>query len=222
MEVVSNLAPEIFVRTSQGYLVGASRNAPYVWSDDDGLTWQPVEGIPHCEYQPRAMLLEDDRILFVWHKGGDLPYGQVDEYIGQHTFKLDVAEPRTRTRLVLKRVFDEKAQKYICAFDAVLTTTEGKPVPNRPIEFSIVARGGPGDEEFGGAKPWEHGSKQTVTTDANGVARAEYRDQEKTTNIHQTYQISARFDPERKDAEYSPATSLTVEYYALTPTKEKQ
>jgi hypothetical protein len=221
MEPVDKLAPEIFVRTSEGYLVGASRNGPYVWSDDDGLTWQPVEGIKNCEYQPRAMQLKGDRILFVWHKGGDLPYGQADEYIGQHTFKLQVAEPRKRSRLVLKRVFDEKAGKYICAFDAVLTTLDGKPIANKPIEFSLVARGAPGYEEFGGAKPWEHGAKQTSKTDANGVARVEYRDQEKTTNIHQTYQIAARFDPERKDAEYAPATSLTVEYYALTPSKEK-
>jgi hypothetical protein len=221
MEPVDKLAPEIFVRTSEGYLVGATRNAPYVWSDDDGLTWQPIEGIKNCEYQPRAMLLKDHRILFVWHKGADLPYGQADEYIGQHTFKLSVEEPRKRSRLVLRRVFDDKARKYICAFDAVLTTVNGKPIANKRVEFSLVARGAAGYEEFGGGKPWEHGARRTATTDANGVARLEYRDQEKTTDIHQTYQIAARFDPDHNDAEYSPATSLTVEYYAVTPTGEK-
>lgn len=221
METVDSRAPETFVRTNEGYLVGASRNAPYMWSDDDGMTWQPVEGIGNGEYQPRAMLLKDNRILFVWHHGADLPYGQVDEYIGQHTFKLRVAEPRPRSQLLLKRVFDPAARKYICAFDAVLTTTDGKPIANKLVEFSIVARGAAGYEEFGGAKPWEHGAKQVIKTDANGVARANFREQEKTDNIHQTYQIAARFDPDRADADYLPSTSLTIEYYARTPTGEK-
>ena len=217
LETVGDVAPEIFVRTDEGYLVGASRNAAYVWSDDDGVTWQPVEGIPRGEYQPRAMLLPDNRILFVWHKGGDLPYGQADQYIGQHTFKLRVAEPRVRSSLALRRVFDPAAKRYVCAFDATLTTTDGKPVAGKPVEFAIVPRGAAGYEEFGGGKPWEHGAKQVVKTDANGVARVNYRDQETTTDIHQTYQVAARFDPERTDAEYLPATSYTIEYYALTP-----
>jgi hypothetical protein len=103
----------------------------------------------------------------------------------------------------------------------MLTTVDGKPIASKLVEFSLVTRDAPGYEPFGGGKPWEHGAKQTAITDANGVARVEYRDQEKTSNIHQTYQAAARFDPERRDAEYSPATSLTVEYYALTPTGEK-
>ncbi len=48
-----------------------------------------------------------------------------------------------------------------------------------------------------------------------------YRDQEATTDIHQTYQVGARFDPECTDAEYLPSTSLTIEYYALTPTEKR-
>jgi photosystem II stability/assembly factor-like uncharacterized protein len=220
MEPVDKLAPEIFVRTNEGYLVGASRNAPYVWSEDDGLTWQAVEDIKSGQYQPRALLLKDNRILFLWHKGGDLPYGQADMYIGQHTFKLQVVDPRPRSQLKLARVFDEKAQKYICAFDATLTTTDGNPISNKSIEFSIVARGAAGYEPFGGATPWVHGSKQTITTDATGVARAIYTDQSAVTDIHQTYQLAARFDPQREDPAYLPATSLTIEYYAVTPTGE--
>jgi hypothetical protein len=221
MEPVGELAPEIFVRTGEGHLVGASRNSAYVWSEDDGLTWQPIDGIKSCEYQPRAMVLKDGRVLFAWHHGADLPYGQADQYVGMHTFKLEVTEPRSRSRLELRRVFDPAAKRYVCAFDATLAGIDGKPIVGKSIEFSIVARGAPGYEELGGAKPWEHGAKQVVKTDANGVARVNYREQEKTDDIHQTYQVAARFDPERADADYLPSTSLTIEYYALTPTEEK-
>ena len=220
MEEVGKLAPEIFVRTNEGYLVGASRNSAYVWSEDDGLTWQLVEEIKSGEYQPRALLLADNRILFTWHKGGDLPYGQADQYIGRHTFKLKVVEPRPRSQLKLARVYDEAAGKYICAFDGTLMTTDGKPIPDKPIEFSIVARGTPGYEPFGGATPWVYGSKQTIKTNAHGVARVTYSDQSAIQDIHQTYQIAARFDPDRHDPQYLPSTSLTIEYYAMTPTAE--
>jgi photosystem II stability/assembly factor-like uncharacterized protein len=220
MEEVAKLAPEIFVRTDEGYLVGVSRNAPYVWSEDDGVTWQAVEDIKSGEYQPRALRLKDNRILFLWHKGGDLPYGQADMYIGQHTFKLQVIEPRPRSQLKLARAFDEKARKYICAFDATLTSGYGKPIADKPIEFSIVARGAPGYEEFGGATPWVHGAKQTIKTDANGLARVSYPEQSAITDIHQTFQVAARFDPQHDDPAYLPSTSLTIEYYAVTPTGE--
>lgn len=222
MQEVDSRAPETFVRTSEGYLVGASRNAPYVWSEDDGLTWQPVEDIPGGQYQPRAMLLKDNRVLFVWHKGGDLPYGQADMYIGQHTFKLKVDQPRTRSRLTLSRVYDAKLGKYVCAFDALLTTIEGKPIEGKTIEFSIVARDAPGYAPFGGGMPWVHGAKQIVTTDAAGIARVSYPEQQAITNIHQTYQIAARFDPDHSDPQYLPSTSLTVEYYAVTPSAHTQ
>jgi hypothetical protein len=217
IEPVGDLAPEIFLRTRDGYLVGASRNAAYVWSQDDGVTWQRVEGIPSCEYQPRAIALDGDRLMFAWHKGGDLPYGQTDMYIGRHTFKLKVLAPRPRSHLALARVFDEKADRYICAFDATLTTTDGKPIANKPIEFSIVARDASGYEAFGGATPWVHGAKQTVTTDARGVARVTYPEQAAITDVHQTFQAAARFDPAGVDKDFLPATSLTVEYYAVTP-----
>lgn len=222
MEEVSPEAPETFVRTDEGYLVGASRNAPYVWSDDDGMNWYPLEGAKTGEYQPRALMLPDNRVLFVWHHGGDLPYGQADMYIGQHTFKVKVDQPRSRSLLKLTRVFDEKAGKYICAFDATLTTADGTPIADRPIEFSVVARDAPGYEPFGGGTPWVHGAKQLVPTNEKGVARVEYPEQAQTTNIHQTYQIAARFDPDRTDAEFGPSTSLMVEYYAVTMTADRK
>jgi hypothetical protein len=218
MEEIGDDAPEIFLRTKDGYLVGTSRNAPYVWSDDDGVSWYPVEGIPRGEYQPRAMLLPDDRLLFAWHKGGDLPYGQADMYIGQHTFKFEVIKPLARTQLKLSRVFDPDAKKYICAFDAALTTTDGKPVAGKPIEFSIVGRDEPGYEPFGGAMPWVRGRKQVITTDDKGVARISFPEQAAITDIHRSFQVAARFDPERTDQNYQRSTSLTIEYYAVTPT----
>jgi hypothetical protein len=143
-------------------------------------------------------------------------------YIGQHTFKLKVDHPRSRSHLILRRVFDAKAGKYVCSFEAVLTTAEGKPIAHEPIEFSIVARDAPGYAPFGGGMPWMHGAKQSVMTGSDGVARADYPDQNVVTDIHQTYQIAARFGPDRCNSQYLPATSLTLEYYAVTPSGNKQ
>ncbi len=217
MQPCGKLAPEIFVRTKDGYLVGASRNAPYVWSDDDGVSWYPLADIPPGEYQPRAMMLDDDRILFVWHHGGDLPYGQVHMNIGAHIFKLKVDHVKQRTTLKLTRVFDAAKGKYVCAYDATLLTPDGKPVSGKPVDISIAGRDEPGYEAFGGGTPWVGGKTQTVTTNAAGVARVSYPEQEGITDIHRSFQTGARFDPDRKDAEFQPATSLTVEYYAVTP-----
>jgi hypothetical protein len=217
METIGKDAPEIFVRTKDGYLVGASRNAPYVWSDDDGMTWYPLQDAPRGEYQPRAMMLDDDRILFVWHQGGDLPYGQADMFIGAHTFKLKVDQQKQRTNLTLSRTFDAKKDKYITAFEAKLMTTDGKTVQGKEIEFAIVGRDEPGYEPFGGSTPWVKGKRQTAKTDENGIARIAYPEQAGITAIHRTFQIAARFDPERKDDELHPSTSLVIEYYAMTP-----
>lgn len=220
MEKCGAETPEIFVRTRDGDFVGASRNGPYVWSDDEGLTWRRVEGIPACGYQPRALLLDDGRALFAWHRGGDLRYKEADEWIGEHTFRLQIEHPRQRTKLRLGRVFDEAKRQYVCAFDATLTTEDGKAVANQPVEFSIVGRDEPGYEAFGGAKPWEKGKKQVVTTNERGVARVEYPEQDKITSVHKTFQVCARFNAEGKVEGFVPAVSVVMEYYAMTPKEE--
>jgi hypothetical protein len=142
-------------------------------------------------------------------------------YIGQHTFRLKVDQPRDRSSLTLQRVFDARAGKYVGAFDATLTTSDGRPVSGKPIEFSIVARGAPGYSPFGGGTPWVQGAKRIVTTNADGAARATYPDQEAITDIQQTFQIAARFDPDRSDPQYLSSTSLTIEYYAVTPAEHE-
>ena len=216
-ERVGDSMPEMFLRTKDGYLVGASRNGPYLWSDDDGMTWRPVEDAPPCNYQPRAMMIEDDTILFCWHKGADLAYQEADMWIGQHTFKLEMLNPKMRTKLRLGRVKDEAKRKYIPAFTATLTTEDGKPVAGKPIEFSIAGRYEAGYANFGGGTPWVGGKTTTATTNENGVARVDYPEQQKITDIHKSFQLCARFDPERKDGEHLPATTIVWEYYAVTP-----
>jgi hypothetical protein len=114
-------------------------------------------------------------------------------------------------------VFDPAEHRYICAFEATLTNSDGKPVANQPVEFSIVARDAPGYEPFGGATPWVHGAKQVVKTDERGVARVDYPEQQKVTFVHQSYQICARFNPDHAVAGFVPSTSVVMEYYAVTP-----
>ena len=95
---------------------------------------------------------------------------------------------------------------------------DGKPVRGKAIEFSIVGRDEPGYEPFGGAMPWVRGHKEVVTTDDKGVARVSFPEQATITDIHRSFQIAVRFDPERTDEKYQRSTSLTIEYYAVTPT----
>ena len=221
MEEVAANAPEIFVRTNEGYLVGASRNGPYLWSDDNGMNWYPVEGARDCGYQPRAVLMDDGRVLFCWHKGADLAYGEQDMWIGQHTFRLQVENPRAATQLRLARVKDEAQERYTCAFTALLTTADGTPVPGQPVQFSVVGRWEPGYEDFGGSKPWVEGKVTLATTNRDGVARVDYPEQNEVTDIHKSFQICARFNPDGDIAGYLPATSTVWEYYAVTPRREE-
>ena len=64
------------------------------------------------------------------------------------------------------------------------------------------------------------GKRQIVKTKADGVARVEYPDQSGITEIHRTFQVAARFDPEQKDETFQSATSLVVEYYAAEVMKQ--
>jgi hypothetical protein len=43
---LSKVVPETVALTEDGLLVGCLRNSHYLWSDDLGLTWYPLEGIP--------------------------------------------------------------------------------------------------------------------------------------------------------------------------------
>jgi hypothetical protein len=61
------------------------------------------------------------------------------------------------------------------------------------------------------------GQKKLATTDEHGVARVNFPEQQAITDIHRSFQIAARFDPDRKDEQYQRSTSLTIEYYAVTP-----
>src|SRR3712207_8605505 len=62
----------------------------------------------------------------------------------------------------------------------------------KPVEFSVVARGAPGYEEFGGAQPWEQGAKQVVKTDTNGV-----RSEEHTSELQSRQYLVCRLLPEK-------------------------
>ena len=218
VQIAAN-TPETFVRTKDGYLIGAARNGRYLWSDNDGENWYPVEDAAPSGYQQRALMLDDGRVLFSWHKGADLGYGEkgVDMWIGQHTFKLEVLNPRKRTRMSLARVKDRKANKYINAFTATLVTEDGSPVAGKPVEFSIVGRGDTGYSGGSGhSTPWESGRTVVVTTDEDGVARVDYPEHDKVTNPHMAFEICARFDPSHTDRYHIGSTTVVLNHYALT------
>ena len=216
MEKVDNDAPEIFVRTPEGYLVGAGRNGRYMWSEDDGLHWRAVLDAEPCGYQPRAAALVDGRVLFCWHKGADNAYQEVDQHIGQHTFRLEVLQPRQRTKLRLGRVYDEEQKKHINAFTATLTTEDGTPIADRAVEFSIVGRWEPGYVDFRGPEPWVEGKRTIARTNTEGVARVDYAEQDAITDVHKSFQLCVRFDPEGEDPDYISTMSAVWEYYAVT------
>jgi len=66
------------------------------WSADTGKTWHKlmVGDKPVCtSYYPQAIQMADGRVVCIGHAGGDDVYGDGDQSIVQHTFRLSVTRP---------------------------------------------------------------------------------------------------------------------------------
>lgn len=195
-DVASGIVPEATVRTRGGLLVGPVRYGVYSCSNDEGVTWHTIEGLPNCGYEPMIACLEDGRFLCVWHYGGDSTFGEYDEYIGQHVFRLEVSLPKPSI-LELKRDMDADNAQYINAYSARLTVN-GQSVAGKKVRFSYGTRYTPAYDED--EDPRARGESAVATTDENGVARAAFPEWDKEIDIHISYRIVAEFVPEEGDS----------------------
>ncbi|MBN9190602.1 MAG: hypothetical protein J0I62_19220, partial [Microbacterium sp.] len=111
--------PETIVRTRSGVLVGARRNKPYSVSNDDGMNWTPVDGLPPSLYQPYMLVLPNGSVANFGHAGGDSPFGHEDMTIGVDLFDIEDALPPAPALTLRRRMADDRSQ-YLNAFEARL------------------------------------------------------------------------------------------------------
>jgi len=203
-------APECLVLTRSGLLVGAVRGGDYTCSKDEGATWYKIEGLPRCRYQPYIIELSDGRLLCSWHVGGDYFFGQMDQWVGATTFRLEANLPAP-TKLTVTRQMNESRTKYINAY--VATLTAGKPLPDKTIHFKVSKPRYPeGYDQFP--------LKLTAVTDARGQARLDLEPYfVNETNIHQTFGVSASFTPGKDDISVTNARG-SYGNYVLSMSRE--
>lgn len=211
--------PESVVLTTEGILIGCMRNGAYSWSDDDGATWQPLAGAPRCGYQPMIRQMDDGRIICAWHRGADDAFATAEQFVGLHLFRLKVNGHSAQTRLTIERDYDSKQDRFRNAYTVSLSAN-GRPVANKKIELWFVARGAPGYDSWCHAPIAERmkrgGKLMSATTDADGKAHVELAEFDKSASPHDSYQLFARFNAARSDADYKPASTPQCEFYAVS------
>lgn len=220
----ANTVPETVCITPDGILVGCMRAGSYHWSDDLGLTWQRLQGIPRTGpevYQPWIHSLPDGRIACAGHFGRDAPISgdnRDDQYISLHIFKLEVLRKTQSTRLVLEREFDAPARRWKNSYVLTLQVAE-EPLPDQELEFWYVGRGEPGYDSFG-KSPLEDrikagGKLVRVRTDAAGEARVDLSHLDGITDEHNSIQVIGRFNSDYSDPSFKPCQTPQFEFYSI-------
>ncbi|MFH1006923.1 MAG: sialidase family protein [Candidatus Latescibacterota bacterium] len=230
--VVSGTVPETVCLTEDGLLVGCLRNSTYRWSDDLGLTWWPLAGIPdrglEC-YQPWIQHLGGGRMACAGHYGGDNPPGEFDQYLMIHFFTVECLRKTQQTHLTVERAWLEHEGRWANSY-AVALTSGGRPLSGKEVECWFAERDRPGYDEKGiqglDERMREGGELLRANTDDRGIARFDIPRLDAIRNIHYCYKLVARFNADRSDPGYTPVQSPELQFYAYcsptdTPTKEQ-
>jgi len=201
----NHFVPETVCMTDDGILVGCIRQSLYQWSDDLGLTWQPLDGAPNLRpemYQPWIHHLGDGRIACAGHVGEDNAFGDMDQSLVIHTFTVSVKRQVQIPTLTVERDFDDSLGRFVNAYTLSLTA-KGRPLANRPVEFWIVQ---PGDPAFGGRNllPLETriamgGQTFNLHTNAQGKAHVALPELDGITDRYHQHRFVARFNTDRAD-----------------------
>lgn len=226
--IESGDAPERMVRTRDGLLVGAMRGGKYSCSRDEGATWYDIHGLPDCHYQPRIIELSDGRLLTTWHIGGDNFFGELDQWVGSHLFRLesDLPEP---TRLALARLLDAAGTKYSNVYEVTLTQG-GRPLAGRTVQFAYHRM--PTTDYKSSYDPRRAGERRTALTDGDGRARLDLSEYERppegpvksifdTGQMHMHYRVTAWFEPGADDSSLPSCRSDVYCAYPLTMSKQE-
>ena len=219
----SKVVPETVAITEDGLLVGCMRNSRYAWSDDLGLTWFPLEGIPENiakgreTYQPWIQYLGDGRFANAGHYGGDNFYGELDQYLMIHFFRLEVLRKTKSTHIDLVRDFDGAKSRWRNSYTLKLTC-DGQPLPDKELEFWFVERDKPGyglvDNYTLDDRMKMGGELLRVRTGSDGTARVVLPRLDTITYIHHAIQLVARFNADRGDPDYKPAQTPQFQFYS--------
>ena len=212
--------PETVALTEAGLLVGCLRANYYAWSDDHGLTWYPLAGIPEMGpevYQPWIHYLGDNRFACAGHYGHDDAIGKVDQHLTIHFFTVDVVSKTKDTKLEVVREYDETRDKWINTY-RVRLTCGGAPLADREIDLWYVDRNQPGYDSWN-TNPIEErmkkgGTTERATTDRDGNARVSLPRFDAIEDLHHSYQFVVRFNMDRRYPELKPAQSPLFEFYA--------
>ena len=217
-DIVSGVSPETLVQTRSGLLVGALRyvgtedSGICTCSNDEGATWHRIEDVPRVNYQPYMVELADGRLLCAWHIGGDCFFGEMDQWVGTHRFRVEAELPPPAT-LNLTRDTDPDGTKYINSYTATLSLN-GRPLPGRTVSFGYHQRGS--DDAAKSRDPRTTGTVVTAATDEQGRARLDLGQFDELTYMHEWYRVTAWFDP---DADEPWLASVRSEvYFAYTQT----
>lgn len=205
--------PETVVRTAGDLLVGARRNKPYSVSNDDGMNWIPVDGLPPSLYQPFMITLPDGRIANYGHVGGDSPFGHEDMTIGVDIFEVDDTLPAS-PKLTLRRLKNEAEDQYVNAFEARLTSG-GLPVEGAPLLFRFVEIWN--EDGSYTTTPQENAPLQKpARTDADGRAVVQVPEFDGIGDINLYYNADVVYLPGPQDPGI-PVKGPTMVTIALTP-----
>ncbi len=219
----SKIVPETVAITEDGLLVGCLRNSTYLWSDDLGMTWFPLEGIPENirkgkeTYQPWIQYLGNGQFANAGHYGYDSFYGEMDQYAMIHFFRVEQLRKTKNTHIELVRDFDETKSRWKNAYTLTLTC-DGQPLAGKELEFWFAERGKPGYEDFVKTSLEERmkmgGETIRVTTGSDGAAHVAIPRLDAITYIHHAIQLVARFNADRRDPDYKPAQTLEFQFYS--------
>ncbi len=212
--------PETACITEEGVLVGCMRAGRYFWSDDLGLTWQVLDSIPDVGpevYQPWIHCLADGKIACAGHNGADNYFGECEQHVNLHVFRIDVARQTRDTRIEVRRDFDEDQSRWLNTYSLRLTC-DGSPLADKELEFWYAERGKPGYESLNKTpleKRTESGGQTIrVRTGPRGGAQVSLPRLDQIDDIHHSIQLVVRFNADRRDAEYKPTQSPQFEFYS--------
>jgi hypothetical protein len=216
--IVSGEVPETFVAVKDNILVGARRCGDYSCSGDEGETWHKITGGTKCGYQPMIKELDDGRFMCVWHQGGDDQFGEKNQFIGKHVFRVAYDFPK-KTKMTIDRNMNTQKTQYINSFTAVLTSG-GRTLKGKTVKFAVAERWTPAYENA--ADPKIAGKIFEAKTNKNGEAVLWLKEYDRTRDIHLSYRITAFFIPDEYDSTLAKCESEITEVIAVTPVSGKE
>jgi hypothetical protein len=137
--------------------------------------------------------------------------------VNLQTFKIEVLRKTIGTKLWIERDYDERTRNFLNSYTFSLST-DGAPLANKDISVWHVFRDTPGYDSWNKLTLAERmklgGKSVTVKTDAAGHAKLALPEYNGITNIHSSYQLVVRFNPDGQYPEYQPSQLPQFEFYA--------